>query len=313
MSKPEIKERSSDEIVVYQPEESFRLEVKVDADSVWLNRQQIAALFGRDVKTIGKHINNALKEELMQSLRDIGSSVGAKNATTDNALDPVVAKYATTAADGKTYQVEYYNLDVIISVGYRVKSKKGILFRQWANRVLREYLLQGYSENRHLLALQQQVDDRFYSIERELEEHENRISILMDKQFEKESRIFNTGCVFDAWQFLSDLIRSAKDEVVLIDKYCDDRVLGLLSKRQDTVKAAIHTRYSKSFQEDLAKHNIQYTQIEYVQLPQKNHDRWLIVDGVVYLLGTSVKDMGNALTAVVRTYFTKDAIMEGLK
>lgn len=301
------------EIVIYQPDESFRLEVKVDADSVWLNRQQIATLFDRDVKTIGKHINNALKEELGTSPQIKDNLVVANNATTKNSIVPVVAKYATTAADGKTYQVEYYNLDVIISVGYRVKSRNGILFRQWANNVLRDHLLRGYSVNKHLVALQQHIDDRFLNIETELVEHKQQIEVLMDKQFEKNELIFNTGCVFDAWRFLSDLVRSANVEIILVDNFCDDRVLDLLSKRKDRVNAVVHTRYSKSFIEDLAKHNEQYASIEYVQIPQKNHDRWLIVDGVVYLLGTSVKDMGNALTAVVKTCFTKDTIIEGLK
>lgn len=301
------------EIVIYQPDESFRLEVKVDADSVWLNRQQIATLFDRDVKTIGKHINNALKEELSPLSEIKDDSVVAKNATTKDSVVPVVAKYATTAADGKTYQVEYYNLDVILSVGYRVKSRNGILFRQWANNVLRDYLLRGYSVNKHLVALQQHIDDRFLNIETELVEHREQIAVLTDRQFEKNEHIFNTGCVFDAWRFLSDLIRSANNEIIIVDNYCDDRVLDLLSKRKDNVKAVVHTRYSKPFIEDLSRHNEQYASIEYVQIPQKNHDRWLIVDDVVYLLGTSVKDMGNSLTAVVKTCIKKESIIEGLK
>ena len=121
--------RAEDEIVVYQPDETIRLDVRLENETVWLNRQQMAVLFGRDVKTIGKHIANALRQELADP------AVGAKNATTEGVV-PVVAKFATTAADGKTYQVEYYSLDVVLSVGYRVNSPQGILFRRWATQVL---------------------------------------------------------------------------------------------------------------------------------------------------------------------------------
>ena len=123
-------EPNKGEIVMYQPDETIRLEVRVENETVWLNRQQIAALFSRDIKTIGKHINNSLREELD------GESVGAK--------------FATTAADGKTYQVEYYNLDMIMSVGYRVKSKRGVQFRRWSNKILKQYLLKGYAVNQRI-------------------------------------------------------------------------------------------------------------------------------------------------------------------
>ena len=145
------------QIVLYQPDETISLEVKLDTEreTVWLNRHQIALLFGRDVKTIGKHINNALREELASDFRHSGTS------PSDSAHTSVVAKIATTAADGKTYQVEYYNLDVILSVGYRVKSNRGVLFRRWATNVLRNYLFKGYSVNQQLLAMQRQIDTRF--------------------------------------------------------------------------------------------------------------------------------------------------------
>ena len=154
--KVEKEVRLGGEIVLYQPNESVTMEVRLDAshDTVWLNRQQMAELFDRDVKTIGKHINNALNEELAVD------SVGAKNATTQSLENPTIAKFATVQWEGDrtvTRQVEYYNLDMILSVGYRVKSNRGIQFRRWANQVLKQYLLNGYSINRHLVALQQQV------------------------------------------------------------------------------------------------------------------------------------------------------------
>lgn len=154
---PNAPKEGGGQIVLYQPDESISLEVKldVDADTVWLNRQQISELFGRDIKTIGKHINNALREELLYD-----AEYGNKNQ--------VVAKFATTAADGKTYQVDYYCLDVIISVGYRVKSTRGVQFRRWATNVLRDHLLQGYSINRQLVAMQERTDERFMQIEQQL-------------------------------------------------------------------------------------------------------------------------------------------------
>ena len=142
------------EIILYQPDSTISLNVRVENESVWLNRKQMALLFDRDVKTIGKHIKNALQEELE------GLSV--------------IAKFATTAADGKTYKVEYYNIEMITSVGYRVKSKRGVQFRQWANQILKEYLLRGYCINQRLLYMESRLDHR-------LSEHERRLDELSDK------------------------------------------------------------------------------------------------------------------------------------
>ena len=136
------------EIVLYQPEGAIKLEVRVENETVWLNRQQIALLFNRDIKTIGKHIANALREECQNS---------------------VVAKFATTAEDGKNYQVEHYDLDMILSIGYRVKSANGVKFRQWANQVLKDHLLKGYSLNRRMLAAGMQVESRFQEQEKQIE------------------------------------------------------------------------------------------------------------------------------------------------
>lgn len=136
------------EIIIYQPDETLKLDVRVEGDTVWLNRNQIAELFGRDVKTIGKHVANALKEEL--------------------AGIPVVAKFAITATDGKTYQVEHYNLEMVTSIGYRVKSARGIQFRVWANKILKEYLLRGYAVNHRLMQLEDRIDRRFSEYDRHL-------------------------------------------------------------------------------------------------------------------------------------------------
>ena len=133
------------EIIMYQPDSEVKLEVRLEDETVWLNRQQMSVLFDRDVKTIGKHVQNALKEELS------GISV--------------VSNFATTAADGKIYKVQYYNLDVILSVGYRVKSYRGVEFRRWASKILKEYLLKGYSVNQRLTQLEKRVSDTEEKIE----------------------------------------------------------------------------------------------------------------------------------------------------
>ena len=137
----------------------------------------------------------------------------------------------------------------------------------------------------------------------------------MDKQSPKllPEQIFATGCVWDAWAYVSDLVRSAKHRIVLIDNFVDDRVLSLLDKRADHVEATIHSRYYESFQTDLKKHNDQYREIHFMQLPHKNHDRFLIIDDDVYLLGASVKDMGIGLCAITKMQTTPETILDLLK
>ena len=174
------------EIILYQPDNEVRLEVRLEDETVWLNRQQLSVLFDRDIKTIGKHVNNALKEELA------GISV--------------VANFATTAADGKTYQVEYYNLDMILSIGYRVKSSRGVEFRRWANNVLKEYLLKGYSVNRRLTELEQRVSKT-----------EEKIDFFVRTSLPPVEGVFYDGQIFDAYKFATDLIRSAKKSILIID------------------------------------------------------------------------------------------------
>lgn len=249
------------EIIIYQPDDNVKLEVRLNEETVWLNRHQMASLFQRDVKTIGKHIANALTEELEGM--------------------PVVAKFATTAADGKTYQVEYYNLDVIISVGYRVKSQRGVQFRKWANVVLKDYLLRGYA-----------INQRLTNIERKIEEHDQKIDFFVRTSLPPVEGIFFDGQIFDAYTFVSDLIRSAKKSIVLFDNYVDDTVLAMLDKRGEKVSATIYTQKIKQqLSLDLEKHNAQYQPIEVKQF-DKVHDRFLCIDNTVYHIGASLKDLG---------------------
>jgi hypothetical protein len=258
---------SQNEIILYQPNDSVKLEVRLEDETVWLTRQQLSLLFDRDVKTIGKHINNALTQEL--------------------STFSVVAKFATTAADGKVYQTEHYNLDMILSVGYRVKSQRGIEFRRWANKVLKDYLLRGYSVNQRLQALEKTVA-----------EHGEKIDFFVRTSLQPVEGVFFDGQIFDAYKFATDLIRSAKCSIALIDNYVDESVLTMLSKRIAGVTADIYTaKISKQLQLDLDKHNAQYAPIT-IQTYNNCHDRFLIIDGTdVYHIGASLKDLGKKLFA----------------
>jgi len=279
-----IPKMQQNEIIIYQPDnQSVHLEVRVEDETVWLNRQQLSKLFGRDIKTIGKHITNALKEEL-ESL-------------------PVIAKFATTASDGKVYQVEYYNLDMIISIGYRVKSRRGIQFRIWANKILKDYLLKGY-------AINQRVD----KVEKKLLEHDQKFEFLLKTALPPQEGIFYDGQIFDAWQFVSNLIKSAEKSIILIDNYVDESVLTLLTKRGKQVTTTIYTaKISRQLQLDLQKHSAQYDDIR-IKTYSKSHDRFLIIDNKnVYHIGASLKDLGKKWFAFSRINIDAEEMLNYLK
>ena len=288
------------EIVLYQPNESIRLEVRIEDETVWLTRLQMAELFGRDVKTIGKHVNNALKEELSSELLKFYGKE----------IKPVVAKFATTALDGKVYQTEHYSIDVILSVGYRVKSAQGVIFRAWANEILKNHIIKGFSINQHLISLQEHFDNRFSSLESRVDNHEQKIDFLIQKEQPVTEQLFSTGCIWDAYTFVSNLVRSASKRIVLIDSFVDERTLLILDKRANGVDCTIHTRYNSKLQLDIQKHNQQCNHIDIIQLPQAVHDRYLIVDDEVWLLGASVKDMGRGLCTIIKLGFSPEEILK---
>ena len=271
---------------MYQPDDTLTLDVRVEDESVWLNRNQIAELFGRDVKTIGKHINNALREELEGI--------------------PVVAKFATTAADGKTYQVEHYNLEMITSIGYRVKSSRGIQFRVWANKVLKDYLLRGYSINQRLMQLEDRIDRRLSEHDRHLLQFDEKVDFFVRTSLQPKEGVFFNGQIFDAYALIADLIRQANKRIVVIDNYIDDSVLVQLSKRQPGVIVDIYDgQISKQLRQDVEKHNEQYPGVT-LHKYAKAHDRFLIIDEDVYHIGASLKDLGKKLFA-----FSKMEVMTG--
>ena len=247
------------EIVVYQPDEITRLEVSVNEETVWLTQAQMSDLFGRDRSVITKHIRNIF---------------------TENELDEKSNVHFLHFANSDK-PVKLFSLDVIISVGYRVKSTQGKRFRQWANKVIKEYLLKGYC-----------INPRLTTIERRLDEHEKKIEFFIQSSLPPKQGIFFDGQIYDAYSCVAELVRSAQRRIVLIDNYIDDTVLTLLSKRADGVEAVVYTgKISKQLQLDIDKHNAQYPSVE-VRTFSKAHDRFLIIDEKVYLVGASIKDLG---------------------
>lgn len=280
------------EIILYRPDSTLSLDVRVENETVWLNRNQLALLFDRDVKTIGKHINNALKEELD------GLSV--------------VANFATTASDGKTYHVEYYNIEMITSIGYRVKSKRGIQFRVWANNVLRDYLLRGYSVNQRLIYMESRMDRRLSEHDKRLDELTDKVDFFIRTSLPPKEGVFFNGQIFDAHELVCRLIRSANRRIILIDNYVDESVLVQLDNRNAGVSALIYTgEISRTLRQSINRHNRQYAAID-VRTAERIHDRFLIIDDTLYHIGASIKDLGKKLFAFSQMETSPAVILDSL-
>lgn len=258
------------EIILYQPNSTIKLDVRIDADTVWLTQAQMSMLFNVDRTVIVKHIANIYKT---CELDEISTCVK-------------IAQVQTEGNRLVTRGHRYYNLDMIISVGYRVNSINATKFRQWATHTLRNYLLHGYA-----------VNQRIEQLEKKVAEHDEKIALFVRTALPPVQGVFFDGQIFDAYAFASDLIRSARKSIVLIDNYVDSSVLIMLSKRATDVSARIITRkVSKSLQLDIEKFNRQYAPIEVVESP-RFHDRFLIIDETVYHIGASLKDLGKKLFA----------------
>ena len=262
------------EIILYQPDSTVKLEVRLEDETVWLTQQQMSELFQTSKQNISLHVNNIFKEGELDS-------------------NSVVKESLTTASDGKKYKTKYYNLDVIISVGYRVKSLRGTQFRQWANKVLKDYLMKGYA-----------VSQRFERLEYRMAKTEEKIDFILNTSLPPREAIVFDGQIFDAYTLMCDLIRSAKNRIIIVDNYIDDSVFRQLDKRATGVSATIFTpSISRTLRQDLERHNAQYAPIE-VKTFRRAHDRFLIIDDTVYHVGASFKDLGKKLTA-----FSKMEIM----
>ena len=260
----------SGEIVLYNPDDTIRLEVRMNDETVWLSQAQMAELFATTRNNITLHISNIFKEGELE-------------------YDSVCKDSLLTASDGKKYKTKLYNLDVIISVGYRVKSLRGTQFRQWALKDKKDYLLKGYSVNQRIERLEQRVTQT-----------ENKIDFFVRSALPPVEGIFFDGQIFDAYELACRLIKSAKHRIVLIDNYIDESTLLMLEKRNKDVTATIYTRsIGEQLQLDIDRHNAQYRPITVLRL-KKSHDRFLILDDDVYHVGASLKDLGKQWFAIMR-------------
>ena len=267
------------EIILYQPDESVRMEVRIEDETVWLTQAQIAELFETKRQAITKHLKN-----IFQS--------GELN---ENSVCSILE---LTASDGKSYKTKTYNLDAIISVGYRVNSKNATLFRRWASQVLKDYLLKGHVINERISNLEQRVDAKFLSYDMQLTRLNEKVDFFVRTSLPPVEGIFFDGQIFDAYAFATNLIKSAKNSLILIDNYIDENTLLMLSKRTTGVDATIYTqRITPQLQLDLTRHNNQYPPIN-IRTYRQAHDRFLIIDqSDVYHIGASLKDLGKKLFA----------------
>ncbi len=287
---------NQNEIVLYQPNEHLQIQVRLENDTVWLTQAQMVQLFASTKQNISLHINNIFREKELEK-------------------DATVKEYLTVQKEGNreiSRNVKYYNLDVIISVGYRIKSIVGTRFRQWANGILKDYMLRGYAVNQRLLALEEKVDKRLSQHERVLLDHQEKIDFFVRTSLKPVEGVFYNGQIFEAYVFVSDLIKSAKRSIVLIDNYIDESVFTLLDKRAKGVTATIYTQpFNEQTQLDIKKHNAQYRPIE-VKQTKNIHDRFLIIDDTVYHIGASIKDLGKKLFAFSKMEMDKKGIIEHL-
>ena len=267
------------EIILYQPDEAVRMEVRIEDETVWLTQAQIAELFETKRQAITKHLKN-----IFQS--------GELN---ENSVCSILE---LTASDGKSYKTKTYNLDAIISVGYRVNSKNATLFRRWASQVLKDYLLKGHVINQRISNLEQRVDAKFLSYDMQLTRLNEKVDFFVRTSLPPVEGIFFDGQIFDAYAFATHLIKSAKNSRLLRANYIDESTLLMLSKRTTGVDATIYTqRITPQLQLDLTRNNNQYPPIN-IRTYRQAHDRFLIIDqSDVYHIGASLKDLGKKLFA----------------
>jgi hypothetical protein len=285
---------ADNEIILYQPNSTFSLDVRVDKETVWLTQPQIAELFGTKRPAITKHLSNIFKSGELDE-------------------DSVCSILELTAADGKNYRTKFYNLDAILSVGYRVNSINATQFRQWANKVLKEYLLRGYSVNQRLLHMESRIDHRLSEHDRRLDELTDKVDFFVRTSLPPVEGVFFNGQIFDAYKFVCDLVKSADKRIILIDNYVDETVLTLFDKRKTGVESVIYTdaERSKQIRLDLQRHNRQYAPIE-IKYVAGIHDRFLIIDDTLYHIGASIKDLGKKLFAFSKMEIAPSIILETL-
>ena len=291
-----IQSSEENEIIVYQPDETLTLQVRVEDETVWLSQAQIIELFNSSKANISEHIKHIFN-----------SGELTKEAT--------VRKYRTVRQEGNrsvTRIIDYFNLDVIISVGYRVNTVRGIQFRQWANKILKEYLLRGYSINQRLMLMENRIDHRLSEHDNQIRELSGKVDFFLRTSLPPREGILFDGQIFDAYVFVCDLIKRARKRIVLIDNYIDETVLVLLNKRNRGVLATIYTkRVDNSLRLDLERNNDQYEPIN-VRTAPNIHDRFLVIDNTLYHIGASIKDLGKKLFAFSQMEASPETILDNL-
>lgn len=288
------RQKPENEIIIYQPDSALKLEVRLEDETVWLTQQQIADLFGTKRPAITKHLTNIYKSGELE----------------ENNTCSILEHMGN---DGKQrYTTKYYNLDAILSVGYRVNSRNATLFRQWANKILKEYLLRGYSINQRLLYMENRIDRRLSEHDHQIKELYGKVDFFIKTSLPPREGILFDGQIFDAHVFVCDLIRRSRKRIVLIDNYIDERVLTLLNKRNRGVLATIYTKkVDNNLSLDIKRHNDQYAPIN-VHTSNKIHDRFLIIDDTLFHIGASIKDLGKKLFAFSQMEASPTAILGNL-
>ena len=291
----------ANEIVLYKPNEQFQLEVQLKDETVWLTQQQIADLFGVQIPAISKHLANIFREGELDK-------------------DSVISILENTASDGKKYRTMFYNLDAILSVGYRVNSHNATLFRKWATSVLKEYILRGYAINQQLLAIQRQIDSRFeqqdnrlLSIESELADHQEKIDFFVRTSLPPVEQVFFEGEFFEARVLLERIIKTAQKRVIIIDAYIDAATFEMLDVRAKGVTADIYSDSEHKTLRDAHNASAGVQPITTHKWSTASHDRWLIVDDRLYHCGHSVKDLGKRLSAIMLMGESPEAILNHVK
>ena len=285
---------TNNEIILYQPDETMKLEVRLENETVWLTQQQIADLFGTKRPAITKHLANIYKSGELE----------------ENSTCSILEHMGN---DGnQRYTTKYYNLDAILSVGYRVNSRNATLFRIWVTQVLKDHLLRGYSVNQRLLYMESRIDHRLSEHDNQIKELSGKVDFFLRTSLPPKEGIFFDGQIFDAYGFVCDLVKRAKKRIVLIDNYIDETVLTLLDKRNNGVLATIYTkRIDRQLQLDIERHNDQYAPID-VRQAQRIHDRFIVIDDTLYHIGASIKDLGMKLFAFSKMESSPEMILDSL-
>mgnify|MGYP003289791367 CR=1 FL=1 len=284
------------ELAIYH-NDNTKIEVVLNDDTVWLSQSQIVQLFQSSKANISEHIKSIYQQNELDR-------------------DSTVRNFRTVRVEGNREvfrNITYYNLDVIISVGFRVNTKIGIHFRQWANNILKNNLLKGYSINQRIDYIENKFDNKLYNHDVQLKEINEQINYFVQKSMPPVQGVFYGGEIFEAYKFMTDLIKIANESIIVIDNYIDESVLTMLDKRKDGVVATICTdKISNQLKLDLERHNKQYSAIE-IQTVKDIHDRFVIIDNEdVFHIGASLKDLGKKLFAFSKLNLPVDVLLKGI-